>query len=237
MHSLANTQERAIIKEILKLVTENKISSTEGWKLFSNAKQTDVLTAAGFVLSEQGAQWLKDLKVKVISNLKRKSKNRCAYCRRPMGTHAMSWHIEHIKPKAKFFDLMFSLQNLVYACLDCNFTKNNNIDNKKKYIFDIINPGARDFSYSSHLAYYQLTTENLHLIKYAPISIQGKNTYSKLSLYKIEALEMVTGLNSDVRDIAQRIDAAAELLEQNLHAKDLAEFLTRLKLELSIPKN
>lgn len=236
MHTLANPQEQTLIANISKLVTTKKINSTEAWKLFANAKQTDALTAAEFVLSEDEIQCLKGLKAKVVAHLKRRSKNRCAYCRRPMGTHAMSWHMEHIRPKAKFPKLMFYLQNLVYACLDCNFTKNTNIDNKPQYVFDIINPGADDFSYSKHLSYYQLTTDNLHLVKYDPISDPGKNTYSRLSLHKIEALEVVAGLNSDVRDIAHRIDAVVENLEQNLQAKDLAEFLTRLKLELSIPK-
>lgn len=237
MHTLANPQEKALIANILKLVTTKKINSTEAWKLFANAKQTDVLTVAGLVLSANEIEYLKGLKTKVVAHLKRRSKNRCAYCRRPMGTHAISWHMEHIKPKAKFPKLMFSLHNLVYACLDCNFTKNNNIDNKARYVFDIINPGADNFAYGKHLSYYQLTTDNLHLVKYDPISDPGKNTYSRLSLHKIEALEMVAGLNPDVRDIAHRIDAVVENLEQNSQAKDLAEFLTCLKLELSTPKN
>ncbi|MDR6957252.1 uncharacterized protein (TIGR02646 family) [Pseudomonas brassicacearum] len=237
MLTVANPQELAVISRISKLVSANSINTTEAWKLFANAKQTDALTAAGFILSDDDAQCLKELKAKVALQLRKRSKNRCAYCRRPMGTHAMSWHMEHIKPKARFPKLVFSLRNLVYACLDCNFTKNSNIDNKAKYIFDIIDPGKDNFPYDKHLSYYQLTTNNLHLVKYDPISAPGKNTYSKLSLHKIEALEAVSGLNSDVRDIAHRIDVVVENLEQSFQAKDLAEFLTRLKLELSIPKS
>ncbi len=234
MRTLATAQEEKIILNISKLVAEKKIDTTEAWKLFSRAKQTDTLAAADFILSEDDIANLKTLKSKTVAYLKRKSKNRCAHCRRQMGTHAMSWHIEHIRPKAKFPNTMFSIKNLVYACLDCNFTKNSNIDNKNNYIFDIINPGESDFSYYEHLSYYQLTTDNFHIIKYIPISTPGQNTYKKLNLYKIEALEAVTGLNSDIRDIAHRIDAAVEKLEKNSQSKDLAEFLTHLKLELSV---
>ncbi|MEE4076275.1 HNH endonuclease [Pseudomonas viridiflava] len=236
MINLSNTETKILLRKILDLVNSNLITTTEAWKLFSHAKQTEVLTAVGLTISNDDINNLTDLKRKVVKELKSHSGKRCAYCRRPMGTHALSWHIEHIKPKSKFRELMFSMQNLVYACIDCNFTKNSQIDNKREYVFDIINPKSKNFKYSEHLSYYQITTDQLHLIKYEPTSESGKQTYKRLFLAKIESLEIVSGLNSDIRDLANRVDEAVEQLDISQDAKDLAEFLTKLKLEMAMPK-
>lgn len=237
MKSLASAEERKLLDKTLKLVNAKSITTTEAWGLFTYPKQTDVLTALGVLLSEEDISHLKNLKSKVVKHLKEKSRKRCAYCRRPMGTHAMSWHIEHIKPKSRFPSLMFSLENLVYACIDCNFTKNNQIDNKKHYVFDIINPAMGGFDYSKHISYYQLTTDHLHLVKYDPVSKEGRNTYIKLFLNRIEALEVVMDLNSGIRNLAHRIDEAVDDMVRAEGTQDLAEFLTRLKLEMAMPKN
>lgn len=237
MLTIADRTSKALLEKILKLLNKGRIGSTDAWGIFSNHKMTDKLRAAGFTLSDEEILSLADLKRKVVARLKSKAKNRCAYCRRPMGTHAISWHIEHVRPKSKFPRQIFSLKNLVYACIDCNFTKNNNIDNKANYEFDIIDPAADGFEYFGNISYYQITTDHLHLIKYDPVSDSGKSTYSKLNLSRIETLEAVSGLNSDVRDIAHRIDGFIEKMEPSSTTEEVASFLIKLKLALAAPKS
>lgn len=236
MKDIVKPSGRRILKKLSALVDKKTITTTEAWILFSRPVEKSIPAVIAKRISKADLEQLAVLREDVKNTLRIKARKRCAYCRRPMGSHNISWHIEHIRPKAKFPELMFSMKNLVFACVDCNYTKNNQVDGAKKYEFNIIDPGADGFSYVGQLEYMQLTTEHLHLLKYDPISDEGKNTYSRLKLDRIEALEVVSALNSSVRDITHRLDDVIMEVCVSEEHEDLGKFLTKLKLQLGAHK-
>lgn len=236
MKDIVRPSGRRVLKKLSTLVDRKVITTTEAWTLFSKPVEKSIPAVIAKRISKADLEQLAVLREDVKNTLRIKARKRCAYCRRPMGSHNISWHIEHIRPKAKFPKFMFSMKNLVFACIDCNYTKNNQIDGARKYEFNIIDPGADGFSYVGQLEYMQLTTEHLHLLKYDPISDEGKNTYNRLKLDRIEALEVVSALNSSVRDITHRLDdVIMEVCVSDEH-EDLGKFLTKLKLQLGAHK-
>ena len=236
MKNIANNVAKKILVALAASIKKDVITTTEAWTLFSKPEEKNIPAKMFRKPSKEDLQHLIALRDNVKNVLRGKARKRCAYCRRPMGSHNISWHIEHIKPKAKFPELIFDMSNLVFACIDCNYTKNNQIDGAKKYIFDIIHPGTPGFSYAGELEYVQLTTEHLHILKYDPISDEGKSTYRRLKLDRIEALEVVSGLNSTVREISHKIDDAIVEFCKNGEHEDIGQFLTGLKLQLATHK-
>jgi len=232
MKNIANKIAKKILIALASSIKNNVITTTEAWTLFSRPEEKNIPVKMLRKPSKEDLQYLIALRDEVKSILRVKARKRCAYCRRPMGSHNISWHIEHIRPKAKFPELIFDMSNLVFACIDCNYTKNNQVDGAKQYVFDIIHPGVDGFSYVGELEYVQLTTEHLHILKYDPISDEGKSTYVRLKLDRIEALEVVSGLNSTVREISHRIDDAIVELCKDGDREDIGQFLTGLKLQL-----
>lgn len=231
MKTMGSSDANRVLSDLESLVDAEAITVTDAWKVFKSPGLKHEFKKASLRLTPIEIEAVESLLAAVKSTLRTGARKRCAYCRRPMGTHKMSWHIEHIKPKSRFPELMFSMSNLVYACMDCNFTKNTEIDNPKVYLFDIIDPGGTGFSYSAHLSYLQVTTEHLHFLKYSPISPEGTKTYERLLLQRIEALEVVSGLNGHIRDLSHRIDDA--VVECNDDDNDeIGLFLTKLKLKI-----
>jgi uncharacterized protein (TIGR02646 family) len=59
-----------------------------------------------------------------IYNSRYKQKNKCAYCE----TRIEQSHVEHYRPKSKYFWLAYSWDNLLLACSTCNTHKSDHFD-------------------------------------------------------------------------------------------------------------
>lgn len=233
MITLADNRAKAVLTRLLQLVTDKKISAVEAWDCFSSPKASYKFKKLTIKLQEKQVYSINSLRENVQKRLRTQINKRCAYCKRVMGQHGMSWHIEHIYGKTKFPERMFLLSNLTYACIDCNMIKNNTVDRKNPFVFDIINPNAKNFKYGDHMKFLQLSTESIHLLKYAPCSAEGTNTYNKLKLSTIEHLEVLSSLNESVRHMNDRIDERlGELLFEGGHP-EVADFLHSLKSNIA----
>lgn len=233
MMSIADATSKAVLKRLVALVEASTISAVEAWGCFTAPKPLHTFKRHTLTLTGDEVANLESLRDKVQQILKKRINKRCAYCKRAMGQHGMSWHIEHIYGKTRFHRLMFTLSNLTYACIDCNLVKNNSVDQSNPYLFDIINPNLPNFRYGRHLNFLQLSTEELHILKYQHHSPEGESTYRKLKLQSLEHLEVVSSLNESVRHLSERIDSRlSDLIGAGEH-REVAEFLHKLKLKIT----
>lgn len=233
MISIADAHSKKILAKLQNLVEFKTITAVEAWDCFSAPKELNKFKKSSLNLSASEITSLKALRDQVQQTLKKQINKRCAYCKRAMGQHGMSWHIEHIYGKTKFPKIMFSLSNLTYACIDCNMVKNNSVDRANPFVFDIINPNTSGFIYSDHLNFFQLSTEEIHILKYKHHSPQGANTYEKLMFENLEQLEIMSSLNQSVRELGERIDDRLADLIKSGENREVADFLHHLKLKLA----
>jgi 5-methylcytosine-specific restriction endonuclease McrA len=231
MRKIADKFAKRALVRLEKNVVSGNISATCAWSVYS--KPDKALSHADKYrrVSEPESVGLKALAVNVKKILKAKVGKRCAYCKRAMGQHAMSWNIEHILGKTKNPKLMFDMDNLTYACLDCNLVKNNEVD-QKSVPFDIINPNSINFRYGNHLGFLQISTDTIHLLKYNGISTEGKSTYTKLKFDRLENLELFLSLNDAARNIAEQIDDRLTALISAGQSSEIASFLQKIKFGL-----
>lgn len=232
MKSLADANAKGWLTTLELLATEGTLSFTEAWNLFSKPTKKKTFKKVTFIIPDVEITSLENLRIQTQTILRRQINKRCAYCKRAMGQHGMSWNIEHIYAKSVFPQKMFSLDNLTYACIDCNLTKNNTVDGVDPYVFDIINPNSAGFNYGAHINFLQLSTENIHILKYHPHSPEGIETYKKMKLQKIEHLEVLGSLNMSVRELSDRIDERLDRLIASGESREVADFLHELKLGL-----
>lgn len=232
MKSIADKAERKTLKKLQDLINSRSIKPTEAWGCFSNPKSVHVLKKYTVNFTEEEIKSLNELRGKVKKILKQKISKRCAYCKRAMGQHGMSWNIEHIRCKSKHPKMTFALNNLTYACLDCNLVKNNAVDNKANYIFDIIDPNSKGFRYGENIGFLQLSTDSIHVLKYKPISKAGNKTYEKLKFRELEHIELLCSLNDTIGSLCDRIDERLPCLASSDDTLALAEFLQNMKFRL-----
>jgi hypothetical protein len=167
---------------------------------------TDEINAIKEAFAEGHNSWSdKDFKeVKTLKIVKDKIKNfhiektneRCCYCGGNIhNTHRITLDIEHILPKSKFIQYMFTTKNLSISCKRCNLTiKGNKIDFltndfNDKHIFrskyyKFIHPNLDN--YDAHLLLYINQLGKNIMIKYRVISNKGSYTYH---YFKLKALE------------------------------------------------
>ncbi|MGY2288745.1 HNH endonuclease [Pseudomonas sp. SDO528_S397] len=233
MISLADASSATVITHLERLVADDMMTAVEAWTCYSNPKKTHKFKKLSWRLSESEASSMERLITAVRMTLKKRINKRCAYCKRPMGQHGKSWNIEHIAGKTKFPEKIFSLENLTYACMDCNLVKNNTVDRKNPYVFDIIDPNSTNFKYGDHLKFFQLSTEHIHILKYEAISPSGQSTYTKLKLNMLEHLEVLNSLSASTRQLNDRIDELLYTLTQRQNNVEVAEFLHDIKLKLA----
>lgn len=232
MKNIADETERKTLKKLQDLINSNSIKPTEAWGCFSNPKSIHELKKYTVNFTEEEIKSLNGVREKVKKIIKQKISKRCAYCKRAMGQHGMSWNIEHIRCKSKHPKMTFALSNLTYACLDCNLVKNNAVDNKANYIFDIIDPNSKGFRYGENIGFLQLSTDSIHVLKYKPISKAGNKTYEKLKFRELEHIELLSSLNDTIGSLCDRIDERLSCLASSDDTLELAEFLQNMKFKL-----
>ncbi|NGF76540.1 HNH endonuclease [Fluviicola sp. SGL-29] len=141
---------------------------------------------------------LKDFKKKVKKYF-RSINDECCYCKKNFtGEFNMVIDIEHILPKSKFENLMFTIFNLNIACKRCNMNvKNENID----FLVDLslVKTSPEDPSlykfihpnfdiYDEHIDYLVNINSQKKVIKFLIVgdSAKGKFTYDYFKLNELE---------------------------------------------------
>lgn len=237
MKSLATTSEAKALDKLIKDINSKNLTPNQAWTCLTLAKEKIKLNEnLTYILTKQEAADLTTLSNKLKTHLKGKINKRCSYCKRIMGQHGKSWNIEHIFCKSKHPDQTFKLSNLTYACLDCNLVKNNTVDRKNPYIFDIINPNTTKFDYSKHIELVHISTEKIQILKYWPISEEGINTYKKLHFDALENLEILGSINAPTRQLRDKIDERIDELTEREETDALVKFLHELKLRIFTPR-
>lgn len=232
MKNITDDTGRNALKKLQDLINNDSVKPTEAWSCFSKPKAIHKLKKCILNFTEEEIECLNELREKVKKLIRQKISKRCAYCKRAMGQHGMSWNIEHIRCKSKHPKMTFVLRNLTYACLDCNLVKNNAVDNKANYVFDIIDPNSRGFRYGGNIGFLQLSTDSIHVLKYKPISKAGKKTYEKLKFRELEHVELLSSLNNTIGSLCDRIDERLSCLASSDETLELAEFLQTMKFKL-----
>ncbi|WP_406228893.1 HNH endonuclease [Pseudomonas siliginis] len=232
MKTISDDKERKALNKLQTLINKKLIKPTEAWSCFSKPKSEHEFKNHTVNLNENEIKSLNEVRQKVKKIIKQKISKRCAYCKRAMGQHGMSWNIEHIRCKSKHPRMTFILSNLTYACLDCNLVKNNAVDNKRNYIFDIIDPNSKGFRYGENIGFLQLSTDSIHVLKYKPISKAGNKTYEKLRFRELEHIELLSSLNDTIGSLCERIDERLSYLASSDDTLELAVFLQNMKFKL-----
>ncbi|HBN9565026.1 hypothetical protein [Pseudomonas aeruginosa] len=226
MKKLADKTAIKVLNRLEKHIAAKSITASQAWSVFSNADEALKSKAKETKITPLELESLKRLKTLVKDQLKSRISGRCAYCKRVMGQHGMSWHIEHIKGKTLNPQFIFDMENLTFACIDCNYVKSSSVD-RPNLSHEIINPNAKAFQYSKHIKFIHIATENLHYLRYTPISTEGTATYTKLGFKRLELIELVTSLNPVIKDIATRIDTRVDSFDDS--DESLKDFMMALK--------
>ncbi|MEC4238525.1 HNH endonuclease [Pseudomonas sp. DSV-1] len=226
MKKLADPTSIKVLERLEKYIAAGSITASQAWSVFSKADGALKSDKKETKISARECESINKLKEIVKSRLKSKISGRCAYCKRVMGQHGMSWHIEHIKGKTKNPEFIFDMDNLTYACIDCNYTKSSSID-RPNISHLIINPNSESFQYNKHIRFIHIATENLHYLRYTAISDEGTFTYTELAFERLELIELVTSLNPIIKDIAIRIDTRVDDLDDS--DESLKDFMMALK--------
>jgi uncharacterized protein (TIGR02646 family) len=166
-----------------------------------------------------------NIKNKIKENLRASQDEQCCYCRRNTdGEFKMVLDIEHILPRSKFKNLMFSPLNLSVSCKRCNmnikrddisFVVDVNVIKTSPFLsknYKFIHPNLD--SYFNHLKYYALTINNNKIIKYNSQTKKGEFHYDYFKLYQLEvkSCNSIQGMVSNFlnetisSDIAEKID-------------------------------
>lgn len=236
MRSLSNASGAAALTILESLIAKKTLTAVDAWRVFSypmNPVKLQKDQAAVKLFNDAQSDALIALKEALRNTLDDRSDRRCVYCKRAKGNHGFSWHVEHILGKTRNPLLIFDLSNLAAACGDCNMIKNNSVD-QSRTAYDIINPNAKNFDYSSHLSFFQMSTEKLHVLRYKTHSNEGRATYKKLKFSVLERVEALESLDSEIFRMNQKIRNAIEYyvnLERDPKA-EIANFLDRLKTEM-----
>ncbi|MDB0529624.1 HNH endonuclease [Ralstonia solanacearum] len=236
MMSLAKTDiERGTLRRLLRYVADETLTGTKAWTCFSSpsAAYTYDEEQPPITFTADETKGLKSLKKRVVERLELKYHRACAYCRRPVGNYGYGWHIEHVYPKADFPKDAFSLQNLTIGCVDCNRWKAARVDRATlDQGLTIIEPVAEGFRYGSHINLVHIATEDICLVKYRPISEEGKQTYAKLQFADIERSTIIDSVNDDLAALHRRMNDLLAKVQGDDSQSDLALLFGKLKSKI-----
>ncbi|MGG7632828.1 HNH endonuclease [Pseudomonas sp. ES1] len=230
MKKLADATALGVLNRLEQCISDETITASQAWSVFSRPDDALKSKKKETKITASEHTSLTTLKSKVKELLKKKISGRCAYCKRVMGQHGMSWHIEHIRGKSKNPKYIFNMKNLTYACIDCNYMKSPSVDTPNISHL-IINPNSDAFQYDTHIKFIHIATEKLHYLRYSPISDKGITTYEKLAFKRLELIEIVTSLNPIIKDITIQIDSRIDELDESDTA--LKNFLMNIKHSIS----
>lgn len=154
-----------------------------------------------------------NVKSKIKSYYRRILKEQCCYCRKNFeGEFNMVIDIEHILPKKKYEEYMFTPVNLSIACKRCNMqvkkddisfiSSEQDIKNtpfvSENYRFS--HPNLDNYFDNINIIIH--ITNNDKIVKYDPLTEKGKFTYYyfKLDDLEIEAFNKAQGIISESLD-------------------------------------
>lgn len=182
-----------------------------------------------------GDIWNNDLvsafKDKVKAYYRGVQNEQCCYCRKNfLGEAKIVIDIEHILPKSKFSNLMFTDFNLNVACKRCNMnikgTKTDFVTDldavrktpKDSSLYKFIHPNFDD--YYAHLKYKTITENQYKLIKFQIVvgSTKGQFTYDyfKLKELEVDTLNHAQGLK-EAEELSEKISPdITQRLNENL---------------------
>jgi len=136
--------------------------------------------------------------------------HRCAYCetREPEIGGSKSFHIDHYKPKKLFPELIYTYNNLIYSCRDCNDYKRDYWPNRLERLLKkfILNP--RKDQINKHI--------NTSGFAWSGKTAQGKWTVTKLRLDSV-ALSLRREDRTRLKRKIQQMNAMIEDAKQRLH--------------------
>lgn len=108
----------------------NPVSFDSNHKTLIKRKLLDV----SFKHEDWGNEDLKDLRKYIRNFYRKEQKSKCVYCKKSISLRSVcNANIEHIAPKSKYVNFLFTPKNLCVACADCNEIKG------KKEVFNKAN--------------------------------------------------------------------------------------------------
>lgn len=179
---------------------------------------------------------LDTLKSRLKEHFKTKQKNVCCYCSKNIyNEFNMVLDIEHILPKHKYTNHMFSIENLALSCKRCNmnikgkrtdflaasFLSSKSPFEKENYLF--IHPNSDVFK--DHLQYIHKQHDDEVIVFYR-VKNESKKGFFSYNYFKLEMLEINSfnkaqgietpneQINAPCIDIDKAIDKAIEEYEQ-----------------------
>lgn len=240
MIRMASQAEASVLQRIIQLLQNRVLDPGEAWSCFSSPREQytfgrkNKMPPVVVDFTEPECDALESLKEKVKRRLERESGKRCVYCRRVMGNYHYSWQIEHIMSKSQppYLDLVFDMDNLALACIDCNYAKGAKVDRIKRYVFDIIHPKRAGFRYGDHLRFLHVATEDICVLKYQRISPEGINTYTKLKLHVWERAETLKSISASHAHLVDQLDRVIGKYNGREDTVRIAQFMHKLKVDL-----
>jgi len=197
----AEEVDRAALARLAKMLADGAITSGQAWSCFSQPDKLKKFGEQEVTFSVAEVKAYGAIRKLASSKLFEKFKGACVYCRRPVGRYGYSWHIEHVWPKALHPHKTFLMSNLAIGCVDCNRWKGVRVDKTAAQALPIIDPTQPKFKYSSHLGYVQISTEDLHLIKYLAKDPLGEKTHELLNFAEIERFTLIDSMNGGLAQL------------------------------------
>ncbi|WP_136042232.1 MULTISPECIES: HNH endonuclease [unclassified Microbacterium] len=152
-------------------------------------------------------------------------KHLCCYCGIPEPSiHGLDWDVEHIAPKAKHPEFMFTEANLAVVCKECNGHKGS------KNVF----AGARPADYPTTADAYLVVHPHFdewsdHLLRdhltYAAFTAKGRWTIEKCRLNRFD--ERVIGIRYPISDTRFE-KTVRQLLDRQLTLQEVADIIEPL---------
>lgn len=85
---------------------------------------TNKLLQIGFTHTNWSDADLESVRVAIRTHYRKEQLGVCSYCKKDISTtSALNCHVEHIVPKSKHLDFIFTPKNLCVICADCNQIK------------------------------------------------------------------------------------------------------------------
>jgi uncharacterized protein (TIGR02646 family) len=231
----ANATQRTHLDRLLSLLRTKELKGGEAWSAFSSPKKNQSFkrennTEHKVAFTAAEIATYKALRDATQRWLFQKCSGLCSYCRRPVGHYGWAWHIEHVLPKSKYPAHAFDLANLTVGCVHCNQWKGARIDRYVvKKVLPIINPVEKNFRYSDHLHYVQVSTDSFTFAKYTTSSLQGVKTYQKLEFSELERAQIINGLHSITTSLHERLTRVMHESLSDDEGRELVNFLAQLK--------
>ncbi|QJW54780.1 hypothetical protein HL670_01661 [Serratia plymuthica] len=82
-----------------------------------------VVAAPTYTFRDWSNDLLKGVRSEIRNFYRTQQRAKCAYCRNVITKSALGCHVEHIVPKSKYVDFIFTPKNLCVICPDCNEIK------------------------------------------------------------------------------------------------------------------